>query len=168
MNKISILSPEAIRSRLRRMAYEVYERNYLEAGLTVIGIDERGGYLAGEMVDYLRQISELDVQLVEAHLDRQPGSLGIDLDVEAVQDLQDQVLLVVDDVLYTGWTMLHVVSILLQASPKAIQTAVLIDRGHRQLPVSADMTGLQLATTIQQHVSVEIDPATGYVEAFLL
>lgn len=167
MSKILILDSDAIRTRLRRMAYEVYERNYLEQGLTVIGIDERGGYLAQELVAYLRQVSDLDIQLVEAHPDRQPDSLGLDLQLDDLSELRDRVVLVVDDVLYTGWTMLHVVSILLQAAPKSIQTAVLIDRGHRQLPVSADMTGLLLATTIHQHVSVEIDPAAGRAEAFL-
>jgi pyrimidine operon attenuation protein / uracil phosphoribosyltransferase len=168
MSKICILGPEAIQTRLRRMAYEIFERNYLETQLTVIGIDERGGYLAHRVVELLREISDLDIRLVEAHLDRQPDGLGIDLDLDDLAELKDQAILVVDDVLYTGSTMLNVVAILLQAGPKSIQTAVLIDRGHRQLPIAADMTGLLLATTIHQHVSVEIDPESDHVEAFLL
>lgn len=168
MNKIRILGTSAIHTRLRRMAYEIYERNYLESSLTVIGIDTRGGFLAKVLVEHLQTVSALNIHLVEARLDRQPDSLGIDLSIDELSEFRKRPIVIVDDVLYTGWTMLNVVSILLQAAPKSIQTAVLIDRGHRQLPISADITGLLLATTIHQHVSVEIDENGERVEAFLL
>ncbi len=168
MNKIPILDDASIRTRLSRMAYEVFENHYGLKRLIVIGIDERGGYLATELSKHLRDVSDLDIHLVKSQLDRSGEPVGIDLEIEDLQELRGQALVVVDDVLYTGRTLMHVVSILLHAAPASIQTAVLIDRGHRQFPVAADIVGLPLATTLHQHVSVEMDSETHRMGAFLL
>jgi len=168
--KVLILDHASILTRLRRMAYELYEHHYQEEALTLIGIDERGGFLAEQLVDLLAEISPLSLTLIHAHVDRnegEEGSLGIEIDA-GLDDLTGQAVVVVDDVLYTGSTMLNVVSILLQAHPKCMKTAVLIDRGHRLLPIAADITGLELATTINEHVSVEFDQQVGRFEAFLV
>lgn len=167
-SRVQILDQAGIQARLRRMAYEIYEAHYDVQRLIVIGIDVRGGFLAHRLVEQLREISALEVELVPAYLDRDSDPPGIGIELQAgVEDLQGQRLLVVDDVLYTGTTLLHVVSILLHAQPASIQTAILIDRGHRLLPVSSDVVGLQLATTLQQHVEVEIDPEGSVTGAFL-
>jgi len=168
MDKIRILDSDDVAIRLKRMAFELYERNYEAESLTVIGIDQRGGYLARQIVGHLEQASNKEIQYIAAHLDREVETIGIDLEIDDVSELAGKPLVVVDDVLYSGKTMLHVVAILLHAAPSSIQTAVLIDRGHRSLPVSADSIGLQLATTVHQHVSVEIDEESGRAEAFLL
>lgn len=169
IDRILILSKESIEARLQRMAYQIYEHNYHEEEVYIIGIDERGGYLADELATRVQQISDLKVHFEHASLDRDsdPNLLGIQLSVEDITTWENKVLIVVDDVLYTGKTLLNVVSILLQATPKFIQTAVLIDRGHRSMPVSADFIGLELATTLHQHVSVEIDASQRKVEAYL-
>ncbi|MEM6765633.1 MAG: phosphoribosyltransferase family protein [Bacteroidota bacterium] len=164
-HKIRILDQKEIYARLKRMAFEVYERNYLEEGLLVLGIGIRGGFIAKELCRYLAEISTLKIERVKAQLDKSEEGIGIEIDLE-IESIENRPVIVVDDVLYTGTTMLHVVSILLQAGPSSIQTAVLIDRGHRSMPVSPDFVGLELATTIQQHVSVDIAEDT--VEAFLL
>ena len=164
-HKVRILDQKEIYARLKRMAFEVYERNYQEKNLLVIGIDVRGGFIAKELCRYLTEISDLQIERVKAKLDKSDEGVGIELDVD-IEKIHQRPVVVVDDVLYTGNTMLHVVSILLQAGPNSIQTAVLIDRGHRSMPVSPDFVGLELATTIQQHVSVDITEDT--VEAFLL
>ncbi len=163
-----ILDQVAIRARIRRIAYEIYEAHYSEAEIIVIGIDERGGFLADALCRDLREISPLRIIAAGAYVDRSdaPQSIGIDLSID-IGELRGKSVIVVDDVLYTGFTLLHVVSILLQAFPRSLHTAVLIDRGHRSLPIASDYTGLELATTIQQHVYVEIDGDTGVVEAFL-
>jgi len=168
-HKIKILDQTSIRARLKRMAYEIYERNFHSPDLIVIGIDERGGFLGGEIVAYLHEISPLSVEYVVANIDKEsdPVSYGVDLSID-IETLKGKRVVVVDDVLYTGRTLLNVVAILLQAAPETIQTAILIDRGHRSLPVSSDIVGFELATTIQQHVSVEIDQDLNRVNAFLM
>lgn len=167
-NKLKILGQHAIFARLKRMAYEIYEANYKEEELIVIGIDERGGYLAQQLCAHLSEISSMNIHLIHANLDRSdPAGIGIDLSIEDVETLKAKTLIVVDDVLYTGNTMLNVVAILLQAGTRSIQTATLIDRGHRKMPVSPDFVGMELATTIHQHVIVEIDESNGNVQVFL-
>lgn len=168
--KVQILDQVAIMARLRRMAFEIYEANYQEKKLYLIGIDERGGFLGKTLQQLLESISSLEIQYFQAHLDRRdsPEGLGIDLGLETLDELRGQSVLVVDDVLYSGRTLLNVLAILLQGAPATLRTAVLIDRGHRLMPVSADFVGLELATTLQQHVSVEFSPDDQKVEAFLL
>lgn len=167
MVKVPILEHEGIQRRLRRMAFELYEQHYQEQELLIIGIDERGGHIAQVIFDYLTEISPLDLTFIEAHVDRSSSEgLGIELSVEPAE-LAGRPLIVIDDVLYTGTTLLNVVAILLMAQPKSIHTAVLIDRGHRKLPVSSDVTGLELATTIHQEVRVVIDPDTHQMTAHL-
>lgn len=168
MSKIRILDDASIRTRLRRMAFEVYELHYGVKELVVIGIDERGGYLAQALVRHLKEISDLNIELIESQLDREDGQVGIDLHLEDVSSLKDKAILVVDDVLYTGHTLLNVVAILLHAVPASIHTAVLIDRGHRMYPISADILGLQLATTLHQMVHVDFDLEKDQMEAFLV
>lgn len=168
-DKVKILDQPAIAARLKRMAYEVFEATYQEKKLIIIGIDERGGYLADKLSGFLKEISPQEILLVQAYLDRasDPGTIGIELSIDDIGLLENQAILVVDDVLYSGYTMLNVVAILLQAGPKMIQTAALIDRGHRKMPVSPDFVGMELATTIHQHVKVEIDGEKGVAEVFL-
>ncbi len=167
MTKVPILAHEGIQHRLRRMAYELYELHFQEEELLIIGIDQRGGHVAQVVFDYLAEISPLNLTYIEVHVDRtSPEGLGIDLSVE-LHELTGRPLIVIDDVLYTGTTLLNVVAILLMANPKSIKTAVLIDRGHRKLPVSSDVTGLELATTIHQEVRVVIDPETKAMSAHL-
>ncbi|MEZ4829736.1 MAG: phosphoribosyltransferase family protein [Bacteroidia bacterium] len=168
VHKVKILDHKAIFAKLKRMAYQIYEANYLEKKIYLIGIDERGGFLATELAAFLRALSPAEVILVTAQLDRSdaPG-IGVSLS-EPIRDLENQHVVVVDDVLYSGTTMLHVVSILLQANPRTIQVAVMIDRGHRLMPVSPDFVGMVLATTIQQHVSFETDSENSEVAVYLL
>ena len=154
-DKVQILDEAAILARLKRMAYEIYEANFSAKKLVLIGIDERGGYLAGLLEGFLKEICPHKIELLDAQLDREADEgIGITLSGD-LDKLANQHIIVVDDVLYSGTTMLNVVAILLQVRPQSIQTAVLIDRGHRAMPVSSDFVGMDLATTIQQHVYFE-------------
>lgn len=159
--EIQILDQAAIEARLRRMAYELYERNYTASSLVVVGIDVRGSYLADRVCDYLREIApQIAVEQVHAQLHRQDkagtvGNIPVELSVP-LETLAQRDVVVVDDVLYGGNTMLNVVSSLLSALPKRIETLVLIDRGHRLMPISPNYVGLELATSLQQHVSFRI------------
>ncbi len=166
---ICILDRQAVEARILRMAYEIYESHYGKTEFVMIGIAERGGFLAELLLGHLRRISPFTIQYIQAELDRTEGDplLGIDLDVDALDDLAGKDLVVVDDVLYSGTTLLNVVSILLQARPASIQTVVLIDRGHRTMPVAADITGMELATTLQQHVEVRLLVQESGAEAYL-
>ncbi|MCB0835359.1 MAG: phosphoribosyltransferase [Bacteroidetes bacterium] len=166
-NHLRILDHDEIFARLKRMAYEIYENNYQQSEMLVIGIDQRGGFIAEKLVSFLSELSPIKVTLIDAEVDQSESLPGVSLSAE-LEDLTGKAILVVDDVLYSGFTMLSVVSILLQLEPSTIQTAVLIDRGHRKMPISADYVGLELSTTLHQHVSVRIDEDEEKAEVFLV
>ena len=166
-NHLRILDHNEIFARLKRMAYEIYENNYQQSEMLVIGIDQRGGFIAEKLVSFLSDLSPIKVTLIDAEVDQSESLPGVSLSAE-LEDLTGKAILVVDDVLYSGFTMLSVVSILLQLEPSTIQTAVLIDRGHRKMPISADYVGLELSTTLHQHVSVRIDEDEEKAEVFLV
>jgi len=167
-DKVQILDHVGIMARIKRMAYEIYEANFTAKKLILIGIDERGGFLANLLANYLREICPLKIQLLEAVLDREAEE-GIGITISAdVAKLAGKHIVVVDDVLYSGFTLLNVVSILLQVGPGSIQTAILIDRGHRIMPVSADYVGIELATTLQQHVYFEKGTAKKKMNAYIM
>ena len=169
MDKTLILDNPSIRTRLRRMAFEIYEANYGSEELYLIGIGFRGGVLASLLQDLLGEISTLRVQLLSTEVDRSTPEDGVGVNFSAELDsLKGKRLVIVDDVLYSGTTMLNVAAILLTILPTCMQIAVLIDRGHRKMPVSPDFVGMELATTLQQHVSVEVSEDKSRIEAFLL
>lgn len=154
------------------MAFEVYERNFQESELIIVGVDERGGFIAKFLYELIGQISPLTLTLVTTRLDRKvrqgkSGPIQVEFD-QPVAGLKDKNVLVVDDVLYGGNTMMNVIAPLLSAEPTKIEIAVLIDRGHRMMPISPNFVGIELATTLQQFVSVEFNETGDAIEAFLV
>lgn len=170
-NKTPILDADMVEARLRRMAYEVYEQNFEEEGIVVLGISERGGFIAKRIVEILGEISPLEIQFATVELDQEvrqgQGGLMEASFSETADFFTGKVVLAVDDVLYSGNTLLNVIAPLLSFNPKKIQTAVLIDRGHRSMPVFSNIVGTQLATTLQDHVVFEVD-AEGSAAAWLV
>jgi pyrimidine operon attenuation protein/uracil phosphoribosyltransferase len=150
------------------MAFEIYEQNFGQASVVFIGVGERGGYLAKEISRHLQEISPLEIQILSAHPDRE--SMESPLPVEFTPELgpvEGAHVVIVDDVLYTGRTLMSVISHVLRAKPAKLQTAILIDRGHRHFPVSSDFVGVELATTFHQHVFFELSADRKEVEAYL-
>lgn len=166
--KIHILSNEAIAAKMLRMAYEVYEKNFLEEEIIIIGVSEGGDFLANKLEEQLSKIAPFRIIRFQAEVNRAQTQGMMALSGEFDKAIfREKSVIVVDDVLYSGRTLLSAVAQILTAAPKCIQTFVLIDRGHRQMPISPDFVGMELATTLQQHVSFEI-LTDGKVEAFLI
>ncbi|MEM0998753.1 MAG: phosphoribosyltransferase family protein [Bacteroidota bacterium] len=163
-HKVQILTSTAVKAKLRRMAYEIYERNYDCERLVIIGIGGRGGYIADQLTATLNEISPMVIERLGAvkEMDR-----DLELEATASRIIPGQAVILVDDVLYSGLTMFHVLRLVMQHNPQRVQTAVLIDRGHRNVPVTHDFVGIELATSLQQYVSVEIKPAEKEAAAYL-
>lgn len=151
MAAVSILPAERIQATLRRMAFELAERAYGSPTIHLMGLNVRGPFLAQRLADELQLIGTITPVLLHP--------------TDAVP--LDAPLALVDDVLYSGATLLQQLAALnnRQTMPAKVLVAVLIDRGHRRYPVSADVVGVQLVTTLQQYVRVEVEAGTIY--AFL-
>ncbi len=162
-----ILSQPEITAKLKRIAFEIYEQNFGEEEVILIGLEQRGGYLAEKTRTLLSSVAPFSVHIYPSVVDREKTSGMMNMiPLGGLPDLSGKPVIVIDDVLYSGRTLLSVVAQLLPLSPKKIQTMVLIDRGHRQMPVSPDYVGMELATTLQQHVYFEIQ-ANGEALAYL-
>lgn len=163
MKEVRILGPEDVRARLLRLAYEIYERNFRVDAFSFIGVDERGLLLAEHLARLLRDISsrEVDVKpLPRLELDKSGPP-------DWLADFEGRQIFLVDDVLYTGKTLYDALTRIMHLRPSSVRSVVLIDRGHRSLPVAADHIGLELATTLQEYVFVRYEDNSQAFSAYL-
>ncbi len=149
-----ILTPLQIEQKIRRMAYEVYERNFTEKEIVIAGIVGEGYEFAKRLSSEISRISPLEVRLIELRFDiHAPKQSYIDFGNDEVV-LEDHVVVVADVVLNTARTMTFSLQPFLQKGVRKLQVAVIVDRSHRLYPVSADYVGYSLSTTINEHVQV--------------
>lgn len=150
-NKIIITDRLAIHRKLQRMAYEVWEHNSDEQEITIVGIEGGGMTLARGLAARLKAISTLNIQVAPLQINkRHPLSQEILLE----GDFAGKNILLVDDVANSGKTLLYAMKPMLAFEPKKIMIAVLVDRKHKSFPVSPDIIGLSIATTLQEHIEV--------------
>ncbi len=160
-----ILDAHQVNQKIKRIAFEIYERNFEEKELIVAGIADRGYQLATKICDELNRISHFNYQskslkLIRISLEKFTAKLDevhiADMDASA---LEHQCIIIVDDVLNTGRTLAYSVQPFLHHQIKKLEIAVLVNRSHIQFPVAANYTGYELATTLQEHIRVILDPA---------
>jgi pyrimidine operon attenuation protein / uracil phosphoribosyltransferase len=165
MQKAIVLDEQAIRRALTRIAHEIIERNKGIEDCVLVGIKTRGIYLAKRLAERVEQIEgaaipvgELDITLYRDDLttktgDKEPLVKGTDVPV----DITNKKVVLVDDVLYTGRTVRAAMDALMDLGrPAQIQLAVLVDRGHRELPIRADFVGKNIPTSSSEMIVVEL------------
>ncbi|MBT2687962.1 bifunctional pyr operon transcriptional regulator/uracil phosphoribosyltransferase PyrR [Bacillus sp. ISL-47] len=163
--KAIVLDEQAIRRALTRIAHEIIEKNKGIENCILIGIRTRGIYLANRLAERIEQIEgakiavgELDITLYRDDLtkkteNQEPLVKGSDIQ----KDINDQKVILVDDVLYTGRTVRAALDALIDIGrPSQIQLAVLVDRGHRELPIRADYVGKNIPTSSSEKIVVEL------------
>ena len=154
MNKTLVLTKAQMKQKLQRMAWEIYEQNYSEDSIIVAGIAKRGFVLAEEIAKTLTNISLIKVKLVSINLDKN-NPLDAPIQIDKL-DFTNKTVVLVDDVLKSGKTLMYGAQYFMQKPLKKLTTAVLIDRNYKSYPIKADVVGLSLSTTMQEHVTVEL------------
>lgn len=162
-----VLEASDIRRALTRIAHEIVERNKGGRDLVLLGIPTRGVPLArrlaeriGEVEGYTPPVGSLDVTMYRDDLALRPAR-GL-MRTEIPGDLDDKVVVLVDDVLMSGRTIRSALDALKDIGrPRAVQLAVLVDRGHRELPIRADFVGKNLPTSLSESVAVRIEELDG-------
>lgn len=150
-----ILNHDQAQRKLLRIAHQLHEEHHQEKGIVLVGIAPRGATLTRRLAAMLGEIAEFEVEVVELRLDKDlPLERPVQLSVE-VKTLRNRLVVLVDDVLMSGRTLMHAASYLVQVPLKRLTTVVLVDRRHRAYPIRADIVGLTLSTTLQEHISVE-------------
>ena len=162
MEKI-ILEHDAILRALKRMAHEILERNQVIDDIILVGIQTRGIYLAERLAKLLFEfenitISAIGIDVRQYRDDVLQRKMQNDCFNEALNiNLQDKIIILVDDVFYTGRTVRAAMEgVLDYGRPKSIQLATLIDRGHRELPIRADYIGKNIPTARNESVKVQL------------
>lgn len=154
--KTLVLDAKQIDQKIQRMAWEIYENNYLEKYIVIAGICPKGSVLSQRLSQYLTSISSLKVDTIEVTLDKE-NPLSSEVKVSSHSKFDHKVVVLVDDVLNSGKTLIYGAQYFLNQPVKKLMTAVLIDRNYKRFPIKADVVGLSLATTLQEHVNVELE-----------
>jgi pyrimidine operon attenuation protein/uracil phosphoribosyltransferase len=156
MGKTLILNNKQIEQKINRIAYEIYENNYGEKEIIIAGIVGNGYTLAEKINTVIKKISPIKTKLIEIKINKEnPAEKDIKISLTD-KDLKNKVIILVDDVLNSGKTLIFGAKPFLITPVKRLTTAVLVDRGHNRYPIKADFVGLSLSTTLQEHISVEL------------
>lgn len=151
-----ILTHNQIERKIQRMAWEIYETNHLTEKLILIGIANNGDQIAKAIGNILKEISKIEIYYGHITIDK-PKGFDSEVNLDCSIKLAEQSVILIDDVLNSGKTMLACMLPVVSQKPKKIQTAVLADRNHKAFPVHADIVGISLATTLQEHIWFEIE-----------
>ena len=137
----------------QRIAYQIYEANFEQTEIYLAGIANNGELYAQKIKTYLEEISPLKIHLVQLVVNKKAPLSPIKCS-HSLEDLKNQSVVVVDDVLNTGSTLMYAVKHLLEVPLAQLNTAVLVNRNHKKYPVKADFKGLSLSTTLNEHIEV--------------
>ena len=152
-SKNYILDQSVAEKKLHRMALEIVEHNMDEKSIILAGIRESGSVVAKCIQQILSETGGLQTELISISLDkREPKEVTL----SKKMDFAGKVVIVVDDVANSGKTLLYAMKPFLDHLPKKIQTLVLVARSHNSFPVHPDYVGLSIATTLQEHIYVEV------------
>mgnify|MGYP001570505896 CR=1 FL=1 len=175
IEKAKILDKDAVVRSIRRIAHEILEKNKGTESLCLVGIRNRGVYLARRLAAAIKEIEGKDapVGILDITLYRddltlisyQPVVHKTEIDFE----INDKNVVLVDDVLYTGRTVRAALDALIDfGRPKTIQLAVMVDRGHRELPIRADYVGKNIPTSQNETVEVRMEESDGKDEVVII
>lgn len=159
----------AMKRALVRITYEIIERNKGVEDLVLVGIKTRGVYLARRMRDRLKEVEKVEIPVGELDITPYRDDQKSDLSPVTIPDLEpadlditNKNIVLVDDVLYTGRTIRAAMDALIaNGRPKSISVAVLVDRGHRELPIRADFVGKNIPTSLNEQVAVNVSEIDG-------
>lgn len=159
----SILDQQQIKHKIRRIAYQIYESNVEEEEIIIAGIAKNGYILAQKLEKELKDISPLQTVLCEVKIDKKNPLKPIKTSLNP-EDYQDKSIVLVDDVLNSGTTLIYGVRHFLEVPLKQFKTAVLVDRNHKKYPIKADFKGLSLSTSLSEMVKVIFEKDKDRVE----
>ncbi len=168
-SEVEVVDAAAMKRALTRISYEIIERNKGIKNIVLVGIKTRGIYLANRIAERLEQlegvnvpVGELDISLyrddVHTNVHDDPEVKGSDLPTE----IEGKQVILIDDVLFTGRTVRAALDALMDLGrPSKISLAVLIDRGHRELPIRADYVGKNIPTSFEEQIKVAVSEVDG-------
>ena len=156
-----ILNNIEIEHKIKRIAYQIYETFSEEETIVIAGIAKNGYIFAEKIASALAAISDIKVTLCEVYINKTNPTATINTSI-AVAEYENKGIILVDDVLNSGTTLVYGVKHFLDVPLKKFKTAVLVDRNHKKYPVKADFKGISLSTSLQEHVQVVFEKDNSY------
>ena len=151
-----ILDNTQINQKIKRIAYQIYESNSSEKEVVIAGIVGNGFTFSKKIAIILEEISTIKVTLCEVVINKKKPLLPISTSI-SIDEYKNKPLVLVDDVLNSGTTLIYGIKHFLEVPLKRFKTAVLVNRNHKKYPVKADFKGISLSTSIKEHVQVEFN-----------
>lgn len=152
----SILSHDEINHKIKRIAYQIYESNVDETEVILAGIESNGYILAKKLKLALKKVSNIEPILCKVSIDKRNPLSAIKTSLNE-KDYTNKSIVLIDDVLNSGTTLIYGVKHFLNVPLKQFKTAVLVNRNHKKYPVKADYKGISLSTSLNEHVHVNLE-----------
>ena len=152
-----ILAHEQIQHKVKRIAYQIYEANVEEDDIIIAGIDGGGLKLAQKLGNILKKITSANISVCKVSMDKKnPLKSGVQTSIPE-KEYENKSVVLVDDVLNSGTTLIYGVHHFLKTPLRQLKTAVLVNRNHKKYPVKADYKGISLSTSLKEHVHVKFE-----------
>lgn len=162
MTKSIILNHQEITHKTRRIAFQILESNSETDEIILAGIHGNGFLFSKHLKSHLEKISDLKITLCELVLDKKNPLSKITSSLQK-EDYQNKNLILVDDVLNSGKTLIYGVKHFLEVPLTSFKTVVLVDRSHKKYPIKADFKGISLSTSLQEHIEVDFSDKTNSI-----
>ena len=153
-DKKVVINDNQIRSKLKRISYQILETNLQNSVIVIAGIESNGYLIAKELKKTINKLSNIEVILCKVKIDNKNPRKPIETSISK-DEYSNKSIVLVDDVLNSGSTLVYAVKHFLEVELSQFKTAVLVDRNHKKFPVKADYKGISLSTSIQSQVIVE-------------
>jgi pyrimidine operon attenuation protein/uracil phosphoribosyltransferase len=156
-----ILTHLEIEHKIKRISFQIYETFVDEKEIVIAGIAKNGYIFAQKLAQNIKKIADIEVILCEVKVNKQNPFEPIITSLQSV-DYENKGLILVDDVLNSGTTLVYGVKHFLDVPLKKFKTAVLVDRNHKKYPVKVDFKGISLSTSLQEHVQIVFEKENSY------
>ncbi|XMO86942.1 phosphoribosyltransferase domain-containing protein [Algibacter sp. AS12] len=151
-----ILNHNEINHKIRRIAFQIYESNVNEKEVVLAGIDKNGYVFAKKLKTVLQKISDITPVLCKVSIDKKHPWQEVKTSIKE-EEYKNKSIVLVDDVLNSGTTLIYGVKHFLNVPLKQFKTAVLVNRNHKKYPVKADFKGISLSTSLHEHIDVVLE-----------
>ena len=152
-----VLNADDIEKKIKRLSYQIIEKNFNKKDIIIIGIQPNGKYLSERIKGYVMEYSDIKVSIYDMELDKK-NFLFKKCTPELIYDhINDNIIVFIDDVMNSAGTLMYAINKILSYHPKDIQIGVLIERTHKSFPLSANFKGLELSTSEFEHVEVRLN-----------
>ena len=152
--RTKILDKNQLQQKVNRLAWQIYERNHMESEIVIVGIQKRGVELAKRISKVISSISDIKVIEATVSIDKD-NPYDSDLVFNLTEtDIENKVVVLVDDVLNSGKTLMYAASEFLTVPLVKLSIVVLVNRNHNRYPIKSDYEGMSLSTTLKEHINV--------------